>query len=63
MGIMSKKVFIFAEQLTYQFKNVDVQIATRTSNRDENNKNEKSGKLCYFFFCLFGRRILRICCP
>ncbi|CAG2251441.1 SAMHD1 [Mytilus edulis] len=30
------------EQLTYQFKNVDVQIATRTSNRDENNKNEKS---------------------
>ncbi|VDI45704.1 Hypothetical predicted protein, partial [Mytilus galloprovincialis] len=37
------------EQLTYQFKNVDVQIATRTSNRDENNKNEKSGDQTEYF--------------
>lgn len=53
---MSKVVFIFVEQLTYMFKNIDVQIATRTSNRDENMKNKNSGRLFNFcFLCLFGQ--------
>ncbi|XP_052062379.1 deoxynucleoside triphosphate triphosphohydrolase SAMHD1-like [Mytilus californianus] len=37
------------EQLTYKFKNLDVQIATRTSNGDENKKNKNSGDKTEYF--------------